>query len=151
MTDTPAAAQHLRALRITCSALVAVAIGLVVFWPLPAHPADGGPLHHVMAVLWEHGLPRAITFDSVEFGLNVALFVPFGLVAYWWKPSVVRDTMLGFAATCLIEAIQGAALGGRVADPRDIAANTLGALLGSSVAAVWVRLRRKHRSGRGTG
>lgn len=145
--DVPGAQPHPigRAVRIAASVVVLVGIGLVVFWPMPPHPADGGPYRQVLEFLWDHGMPRWFTFMTAEFCANIALFVPFGMVAYWWKPSIVRDTMLGFAASCLIEAAQGAFVGGRVADPRDIASNTIGALVGSVIAAVAVRIAARRR------
>lgn len=145
--EVPGAPLHpaRRPVRIAATVVVLVGIGLVVFWPMPPHPSEGGPYRQVLEFLWDHGLPRWFTFMTAEFCANIALFVPFGMVAYWWKPSVVRDTMLGFAASCLIEAAQGAFVGGRVADPRDIASNTIGALVGSVIAAIAVRIAARRR------
>ena len=73
-----------------------------------------------------------ITFDRVEFGANVAMFVPLGVFAVlwfgvrgWWTAPV-----LGLLASGAIELAQAVFLDARVADVRDLVANTLGAVTG---------------------
>lgn len=73
-----------------------------------------------------------ITFDRVEFGANVAMFVPLGVIAVlwfgvrgWWAAPLI-----GALASATIEALQALLLDARVADVRDIIANTLGSVIG---------------------
>jgi glycopeptide antibiotics resistance protein len=100
-------------------------------WPQDRAELPGGVLNIANwfeAKTWS----RALTSD---FGLNVLMFVPIGLIAgrylrSWWL-RILTPIALGFA----IEAIQ-LPLPYRVSDPRDVAANTIGALIG--IVAVWI-------------
>lgn len=70
-----------------------------------------------------------------EFGLNILLFVPIGIIAVrflrsWWL-RILGPLVLTF----LIESLQ-LPLPDRVSDPRDIVANMLGALIG--IFAMWL-------------
>ena len=78
-----------------------------------------------------------ITFSLLEFLANVALFVPFGLFfvlllgrRLWWLAIA-----LGVLTTVGIEFAQQHIVG-RVSDPRDLVANTSGAVLGALLALV---------------
>ena len=71
-----------------------------------------------------------------EFALNLLLFVPWGALALimlglprWWLAA-----MLGVALTLTIEIAQIATP--RISDPRDLVANSIGALLGITLAAI---------------
>lgn len=73
-----------------------------------------------------------ITLDRVEFAANVAMFVPLGVFAVlwfgvrgWWTAP-----LLGLAMSGAIELTQALFLDTRVPDPRDLVANTLGAVIG---------------------
>jgi len=73
-----------------------------------------------------------ITFDRVEFAANVAMFVPLGVLAVlwfgvraWWSAILIGALVSG-----AIESAQAALLSTRVADIRDIVANTAGATIG---------------------
>lgn len=76
-----------------------------------------------------------------EFLGNVALFVPWGVLALfvigarrWWFAAA-----LGVALTFAIELIQIPLP--RISDPRDLVANTLGVLIGIGIATVMRRAR----------
>ena len=78
---------------------------------------------------WSVGSP-------VEFALNMALFVPWGMLAVfvlgarrWWLAA-----LLGVALTVSIEVLQIPSA--RISDPRDLVANSLGALLGIALACI---------------
>lgn len=86
--------------------------------------------------LAQHPATAWITFDLVEFLANVAMFVPFGLLVAllvgrqrWWLA-----VLAGALFTGVIESVQGLFLPARVADPSDLVANTLGALIGAAIA-----------------
>lgn len=86
-------------------------------------------------------LPFSRTIDGTAYGLNVVLFLPFGLLSPWfcdrmagWKKVLAG----GFALSLLIEVSQ--LLNNRSTDVDDLILNTLGALAG------WVlyRVLRRH-------
>lgn len=73
-----------------------------------------------------------ITYDRVEFGANVAMFVPLGIFAVlwfgvrgWWTAP-----LLGLLTSGMIEAVQLLFLPSRYPDVRDLVANTAGAVIG---------------------
>lgn len=92
--------------------------------------------------LWElalffdrHAATEWITFNLLEFVANVLMFVPFGLFFVlllgrrrWWLA-----ILLGVALTCGIEFAQQY-IPNRVADPRDLGSNSLGAAIGTGLA-----------------
>jgi glycopeptide antibiotics resistance protein len=98
-------------LRVACTVVLAAVIGVIVFDPDPGT----GP-----------GLP-----PWLEFTANIVMFSPVGAVAWWWRRSVPRNVAAGLVCTVIIESVQGLLLPLRVADPRDVVANTAGALIGS--------------------
>jgi len=115
-----------RAARLVCTIVLALVIGVIVFDP---DPDSGGTI---------------LTIPAVEFAANIVMFLPVGAVARWWRPSVWRNVLVGLAATVFIESVQGLFLPHRVADYRDIIANTSGALLGSLACWAVSRALRRH-------
>lgn len=78
-----------------------------------------------------------ITFNLLEFSANVALFIPFGIFFVlllgrrrWWLA-----ILLGVATTVTIELAQ-LVIPNRVSDPRDLLANSIGAIAGTLLALV---------------
>lgn len=73
---------------------------------------------------------------SPEFIANILLFVPVGLLLRLALPRLtwVGAVLLGGAVSVAIEVLQ--TLGPRVSDPRDVVANSIGALIGAVVAAL---------------
>ena len=89
-------------------------------------------LNRLLAWFAERPSTAWITFDRVEFGANVAMFVPLGVIAVlwfgvrgWWAAP-----LMGALASAAIETLQALLLDARVADVRDIIANTLGSVIG---------------------
>jgi len=74
---------------------------------------------------------------TVDFLLNVLLFIPLGagllLAGFSWRRTVVLAGIL----TCLIELLQMGVIAGRDASLGDVLANTLGGALGALLAAAW--------------
>lgn len=73
-------------------------------------------------------------FPALEFAANVLLFVPLGVLVplAWGKFNalVALGTVgLGLAVSVCVELAQ-LGISGRVADPRDLISNTLGAIVG---------------------
>jgi hypothetical protein len=78
----------------------------------------------------------------IEFGANVALFVPIG----FFTTALLRRAWLGFVLGLVIsvgaELVQ-VLLPSRTASLRDVFANALGACIGAAVAAVVLRARAR--------
>ena len=133
-------------------AVTILAILLLTLWPDP-RSSDGTSLARAI-VDWLHaaGMPAAITFEAVEFGANIVMFVPFGLflalsLPRWMWPWAV---VLGLAFTLLIEFLQAAFLPERFPTVSDLVANTAGALIGGALSLRGHR-RRARRQGVPTG
>jgi hypothetical protein len=118
-------------------AAYAVALALIALWPTHVD-APAAPL-----VGWFIDRIPGLTYNRLEFAANVALFVPFGLLA---ALALRRSRYLVLPAaivvTVTIEAWQS--LGeGRTASLLDVVANTTGAALGILIAAFVTRPRRR--------
>lgn len=126
---------HRAAARIVLALLSACYLWAVAWMTLRAAPYGSdiaSALDRLLAWFAQRESTAWITFDRVEFGANVAMFVPLGIFAVlwfgvrgWWTAP-----LLGFLASGAIELIQATFLDSRVADPRDLVANTLGAVIG---------------------
>lgn len=103
--------------------------------------------------LLKHGLPMADWFTTQTFQqatMNVLLFVPLGFFARTlWKRGLVGTTLIGLAASLLIEITQLTANFGtapyvyRIFDVDDLLNNTGGAMLGWIAGALLLSLVRK--------
>jgi glycopeptide antibiotics resistance protein len=119
---------------------------LVTLWPT-AVDADIDPyLERLLERLHTHGVPAFVNYTFVEFTANILFFLPVGFFGglaltrrLWWLSAV-----LGFLLSCGVEAAQALFLPGRVASPRDVLANTTGAVIGAVLAGL-VRLVVMHR------
>ncbi|MCY1227814.1 VanZ like family protein [compost metagenome] len=124
--------------------LYLAALACIGFWPTPVERPVSGLLRSFLRFLQDQPLTAGIRAGHVEVAANVLLFVPLGLLIAgllpprrWWLAAAA-----GLLGSVAIEAIQFLALDQRQASLRDVAGNTLGALLGA-LAAVWAR--RRHR------
>lgn len=113
-------------------------------------PSAAGPswLVGTVASLAERiGTPTAIAApERVEFGLNVAAFVPVSFLGrlLWARPTWRDWTALGFVASFLVEVAQAVILDHRSATHADVVSNTLGALLGAVLGgALALALQRR--------
>lgn len=113
-------------------------------WPSDVTESPGGVLdlaNWFSDETWSRGINR-------DFVLNVVMFVPIGLIAGrylrpWWL-RILAPILLTFT----IEVIQ-LPLPDRISDPRDVTANTLGAIVG--ILAMWiVRAYQRDRRARET-
>ena len=75
-----------------------------------------------------------VTLDLVEFVANVALFVPLGMLVIAWRGRWWHGILIAVVVSAAIETIQLLFLPTRVADVRDLVANTTGATLGVALA-----------------
>jgi VanZ family protein len=112
-------------------------VGWVTLTPGPDAPTQSDLLLRVLARLQAYRHLDWLTYDRAEYLANIALFLPIGLFLlllfgsrFWWL-AVAGALMM----TSLIETVQKA-IPGRVSDDRDIAANTLGAVIGVLVGLV---------------
>ncbi|TIC88613.1 VanZ family protein [Nocardioides sp. GY 10113] len=91
----------------------------------------------VLDALHRRGYAEPIGYAELEFGANIAMFVPIGVFLLllfgaggWWLAIAVS-----FAMTAGIESLQ-TQIPGRVPDDRDLLANGLGAVIGVALALV---------------
>lgn len=144
------------AVRIMLGAYIAV-LAVVAFFPFPVDRPIDGPLLRIIRWSAQHGL-GVITYARVEFGANIVLFIPLGLLLAllfgphrWWRAPVIC-----VVATVIIELGQGALLSHRVASVGDVIANSTGGMLGALaavaiMAAVTARRRRLEPHSPGSG
>jgi VanZ family protein len=128
-------------------------VGWVTLTPATDAPTQSDLVLRVLARL--QGQPHLgwLTYDRAEYLANVALFVPVGVfllllfgTRYWWLAIAAALFM-----TSLIETAQRS-IPGRVSDDRDVAANTMGAVIGVVVGLVLTfpaTLRSWRREARG--
>ena len=112
-------------------------VGWVTLTPESDAPTQSDLVLRVLARLQGYDRLSWLTYDRAEYLANVALFIPVGMfllllfgTRFWWL-AVAAALVL----TSLIETAQRA-IPGRVSDERDIAANTMGAVLGVAVGLV---------------
>ncbi|WP_421742074.1 VanZ family protein [Cellulomonas sp.] len=129
--------------RVQTALFVVYLVGLVrvTLWP-KLGPDDGFDLvRTVLTWLDAHGFP--LTYSATEFLANIVLFVPFGLLVGLLtrlRPWTVVG--LGLATSVAIELAQLLFRPDRVADVRDLVANTLGTAVGVGVLLA-ARARRR--------
>jgi glycopeptide antibiotics resistance protein len=87
---------------------------------------------------WSRGL-------TAEFVANIALFVPLGLLLRFALPRAtwVGAALLGAGFSVAVEVLQ--VFGPRISDPRDVVANSIGALAGALIAALAAAVTRPVR------
>jgi glycopeptide antibiotics resistance protein len=112
-------------------------VGWVTLTPGSEAPTQSELVLRALARLQRYDHMGWLTFDRAEYLANIALFVPVGLFLlllfgsrFWWLALLAAVTMTSF-----IETVQKS-IPGRVSDDRDIAANTLGAVIGVAVGLV---------------
>jgi glycopeptide antibiotics resistance protein len=112
-------------------------VGWVTLTPASDAPTQSALVLRVLARLQGYRHLAWLTYDRAEYLANIALFVPVGLfllllfgTRLWWLA-------IGGALfmTTIIESAQQA-IPGRVPDDRDVAANTMGAVVGVAVGLV---------------
>ncbi len=125
-----------RALLVAASALYALGLWWMTLRPEPYGAEVGGILTRVLGIL--HAWPPTawVSFDLVEFTANVVMFLPLGILTLAWGGRWWHGILIGLLLSAAIETTQLLFLPTRVADVRDIVANTAGATVGVAVMLV---------------
>ncbi len=91
----------------------------------------------VLSVLHRIGVPESFGYMELEFAANIGMFIPLGFLLGlalpgwgWWLALILLP-----AYSIGIEWFQSEFLGDRVGDVRDIISNSLGAWIGTLIAA----------------
>ncbi len=126
---------HRVAARAVLSVISAVYVWAVAWLTLRARPYGSDLSEGIERLItWfaRHPQTAWITFSRVEFAANVAMFVPLGIIVVlwfgvrgWWMAPLI-----GLLSSAVIETCQALFLDTRVADVRDVVANSSGAVLG---------------------
>lgn len=124
-------------------------VGLVTLTPAASAPIPVGLAERVLDAFHRRGYLEVVTVDRVEFLANIAMFVPIGVFLLllvgaerWWLA-----LLLPFFLTAFIETAQRD-IPGRISDPRDVLANTVGGMAGVVLAMILTlpaTLRRQRR------
>jgi glycopeptide antibiotics resistance protein len=126
-------------------------VGWLTLGPQPDVNVGDGLFWQLLAFFQRHESTAWIDYATLEFSANVAMFAPIGLFLLlllgrrrWWAA-----ILFGVLLTAGIEFVQQF-LPGRVSDPRDVAANSVGAAVGVVVALVvtWPAAVRRARETR---
>ena len=116
-------------------------LALIGFWPSPVD-APAGPLLR--------GVTRALpwaTYARIEFGANILLFVPLGVLLALILRQRYLVLPIAFVTTVAIESLQALVLARRTPSVMDIVANVTGACIGLLIVVFleWSRRRRLDR------
>ncbi len=125
-------------------AVYLVAVGFLVWSPAPDAVQVTGIIAVVARWLGTFGLPFEPTWVVLEFLANIALVVPFGvlaLIAYRWM-RVWSATIAGLVTSGIIEGVQ-LFLPTRFSTVSDLVANTSGALIGALLVGNARRIRER--------
>lgn len=114
---------------------LAAYLALLVVVTMSPTPIDQGyesAIARVLAVFHRNGFPLWFGYNKLEFSANIVMFVPIGFlsalavpVQHWWIALLLCP-----ALSAAIELLQGALLEARFSTLSDVAANSIGALMG---------------------
>ena len=115
-------------------------VGLVTLTPAEDQPDYASLAGRLLARLQLYPdldpLTSRLSIERIEFLANIGLFVPLGMflllvgTRHWFAALAA-----GIVLTSMIEAVQRE-IPGRVSDPRDVAANSIGMFVGVALAVV---------------
>ena len=115
----------------------------IAFWPTPVDAGARGTLASVLDWLHARGVPQAVNYGVIEFGANIVLFIPLGLLLGHWLSSRWVALIAAVGTSVVIEAGQWLLLPERVPSWTDVLANSCGALLGLLLWSLFSRHRRR--------
>lgn len=116
-------------------AAYAALLALIAFWPVPVD-RDAGPLIRLLIRVFP-----GMTYEVIEFGANVLLFVPLGVLLTLIMQRRLLVLPIALGVTLTIELGQALLLAERTPAASDVIANLLGAAIGMLVVAVVEALR----------
>ena len=140
------------AARTTLTARVLLAVFALMLAYTVLLPSDGhevlGLVRSVAQFISGFGLPFWLVFRVLEFGANIVMFVPFGVLVPLAFGRLDRRvawlTIAAGAGLSMAIELSQLVIPGRVSSVLDVVANTLGAAVG--VACVWVVVRWSART-----
>lgn len=120
-------------------------VGWITLGPQPM--AQEGVFFRILGWLQVYGWFTWVTYNGVEFAANVLMFLPIGVffLLLLGRRQSWLAAIVGAALSAAIEFVQ-LFLPERVSDPRDLAANSAGAVLGVIIGliATWpAAIRRR--------
>lgn len=133
-------------------------VGLVTLTPAEDQPDYASLAGRILARLQRYPdldpLTSRLSIERIEFVANIGLFVPLGMfllllvgTRHWFAALAA-----GIVLTSMIESVQRE-IPGRVSDPRDVAANSIGMFVGVALAVMLTLpaalRRRREQRGRG--
>ena len=118
-----------------------VILALIAFWP---HPVDAAAADFLA---WIVNVAPHLTYQRIEFGANILLFVPFGMGAgAFLRRQRYLVMPLALVVSLTFESVQALLLAERTPSLYDILANVAGASLGLIVLVAGEGIRRRpHR------
>ncbi|MFC4224931.1 VanZ family protein [Lysinibacter cavernae] len=126
-------------------------VGWITLGPQPLDDNSVGFVWQAIAFFDRYEATAWIGYNEAEFMANIAMFVPIGLFflllfgrRFWWL-SIILSCLL----TVGIETAQ-LVIPGRVSDPRDLVANSAGAVLGVVLGLVLTIGERRKIAARST-
>jgi len=128
-------------LRVGLATVLFVIYLVFVMWVTLSPSLDGigvnSVAQRVLSVLHRVGVPESFGYMELEFVANIGMFIPLGFLLGlalpgwgWWLALLILP-----AYSMGIEWAQGEFLGDRVSDVRDIVSNSIGAWIGTIMAA----------------
>ena len=118
-------------------------LGLIALWPVPVDQGASDFLSRWLQQLHQWGIPPWFNYSAVEMASNVILFLPLGALVtrilgprLWWGGIAV-----GFLLSVLVELAQLVFLPARFPSVVDVAANTVGAMVGALWALLFMARR----------
>lgn len=122
-----------------CGVLLALYAGvilLITMWPTQPGQDFASAVDRLIGFLHRNGVPAWVGFGELEFGANVAMFVPLGFLLALTLPQKASwlPILLVPAFSGMIEFTQGQYLPQRFATISDVLANTMGGYLGAVLA-----------------
>ncbi|MFC0682197.1 VanZ family protein [Lysobacter korlensis] len=112
-------------------------VGWLTLGPQPLDDEANGLLFRVLEYLDRNPSTAWVSYNGLEFTANIAMFVPVGLffLLLLGRSSWFVAVLAGVGLTFAIETAQ-LFLPERVSDPRDLASNSIGALVGVVAALI---------------
>ena len=121
---------------IACLIVYGIALAMIALWPVPV---DRGADRFLALVT---RLFPVLTYARIEFGANILLFIPLGILLTVLVPRARWIVLpIALVATVTIESIQALVLDQRTPSILDIIANTTGACVGMLMVVLIERLR----------